>query len=73
MKTQMQVFSAHRQPTQVEASLPDGTKVQATVDCLEVQLVPAGNEHGTWTLRLHGADAANPIFAVGTTLTVNIE
>ncbi len=41
------VFSAHRQPAPVAATLADGTVVQATVESLEVQLVPADGASGT--------------------------
>lgn len=51
MKKQYTVFSVHRQPAQAEVTLADGvTKVLASVDSIEIQLVPADGVSGTLKL-----------------------
>jgi len=66
------VFSCHRTPTQVTATLANGTQVQATVDSLEVQLVPVDGASGT--VKLVYTDptemsAAEAFYVVGTVVT----
>ena len=76
MKKQFSVFSMHRQPAVVEVTLPDGvTKVNATVDSLEVQLVPLD---ASGTLKLSFTDPteiaeAEAKFAAGASVVINVE
>lgn len=76
MKKTFSVFSNHRQPASVEVTLPDGvTKVNASVDSLEVQLVPKGPGG---TLKLVYTDpaeiaAAEAMFKTGASVVINFE
>lgn len=58
MQKKYHVFSAHRVPAKVEATLPDGTKVEAIVDSFEAQLVPDDSASGTIKLVATGAAIA---------------
>lgn len=58
MKIQMKVFSVEASKRQCPVTLPDGTKVVATIECMKVQLVPgAGDDHGTMSVSLVGKEA----------------
>jgi len=76
MKKQFSVFSMHRQPAVVEVTLSDGvTKVPATIDSLEVQLVPLD---ASGTLKLSFTDPteiteAEAKFAVGSSVVISVE
>ena len=74
MKIPMKVFSIERSRRQAPATLLDGTQVTATIDCVEVQLVPGpGDDHGTMKLSLVGPEADEAMgWTVGQTLEVSI-
>ncbi len=74
MKKQFKVFSNHALTAQVEATLEDGSKVQATVACTEVQLVPVGCNSGTIKLSYTNPDdqaAAAATFTEGALVDVD--
>lgn len=56
MQKSYKVFSVHKLPTQTSVVLPDGTAAIATVDSLEVQLVPDDGASGTLKLNFIGAE-----------------
>jgi hypothetical protein len=71
MKRKYAVFSVHHQPAMVEASLADGTKVSASVDSLDVQLVPEAGS--TIKLSIVGSGAiaeAEALFGDGAMIDV---
>lgn len=58
MKKQYTVFSAHIKTADVDAKLPDGTEVKATIPHYEVQLVPVEPTlDGTIKLSITGTKA----------------
>ena len=73
MKIQMLVAEATVCPIHSEVTLPNGTKVMATIpDGFEAVLTDA--QHGTWTLKFTGAEAddARDFMKRGALLTVEL-
>jgi hypothetical protein len=77
MKRLYSVHGAHVQPTESEATLPDGTKVQVTVDAYEVLLTPEDdrNVNGPIKLFLTGKDVAEgkALFKSGARISIAFE
>jgi hypothetical protein len=71
MQIQYTVFSAEDHDTPVQATLPGGGAVTASVPALTVQLLPAASEHGTVKLVFTGNDIApaREKFVVGASIT----
>jgi hypothetical protein len=71
MNKQYKVFSAHKAPAPVSVTLPGGAQVEATVDSLEVQLVPLDGASGTVKLVFNtpeDIDSAMTLFVVDTVI-----
>lgn len=71
MQVKYRVHRANVGQSEIEVVLPDGSKTMATVNSVEVELVPIAQAHGTISLRFTGShlEESTALYRAGQIIT----